>query len=120
MVTEDGDSRSSHVGDGGDHVVELLVPAGQPQHDLVVERDGNVFEGHQAESRGVDPFPQGSQVLEFPATVTGKLCRVHLDVVDTALLDVGQQGVGGELELSESDPDGKFVELRCGDHRGGP
>ncbi len=44
VVSEDGDASSADVCDGGDHVVELRFAAGLSEHDLVVERHGDVFE----------------------------------------------------------------------------
>ena len=82
--------------DGGDHVVELFVAALLAEHDLVVEGDGDVFERHQSESGFAltCALSQAARSSYSQRDIRRAVPRrVHLDVIDSTLLDVGQQRV---------------------------
>ena len=48
-IAQNGDAGAAHVVHRGLHVLDLLVPPRQPEHDLVVESWRDIFDRHQSQ-----------------------------------------------------------------------
>ena len=85
------DAGFAHVADGGLVVRDLLVPAFESEHGLVIEVDRDVFDCLQREVESLALLNEVAEIGGFPAVFAGQLWRVHLDAADADL--------GGEAEL---------------------
>jgi hypothetical protein len=111
VVAEHRDAGAAHVAHRRVHVLKLLLPPWEPQHDLVVEADGDVLQADQPQPRLFRSLAEGEQVLVLPALFAGKCGRVEQHVVAAALLDEQELLVRELPELPESDAHGKGVEI---------
>ena len=103
VVAEDWNAGPAHVADRGLHVPNLLVAPGQPEHRLVVEGDGHVFQADQSQAGRLCPVSGCLQVVVLPLLVTGEPGGIHQEVIGAKLLDEGQLFVGQLIELSQAD-----------------
>ena len=103
VVAEERDPGRSEVPDRRLEVLDLLVAARPPEHDVHVEAVGDVLDRLEAESCGLGPLPERQQVGRLPAARARQGRGVEVDARHPELQGVGDVVVGQAGDLAEGD-----------------
>ena len=97
MVAQHGNARPPEAADGLADVIDLLVPALEAEHRLVIEADGQVFHRFRGHAEGLAALAKARDILVFPVAVGRQVKRkVELYAPDAHLPRVEQRlPVGG-------------------------